>query len=585
MRMDPLSSRSRPLKAGLLTVLLLGGSLRMALPGPSMAQDRSNCQAATDKVAQPAELNLGETVRVTLTLTSSCPEEVSPVDVMLVLDISASMLDQNKIVNAKRASKAFIDAMDLGQSRVGLVAFNQDAGVHSVLTKDGAAVKTRIDALSPTGQTNISLAIDVATQELRKSQRGVQQAMIVLTDGYNTVAGAEPVPTAAARAKADGIVMVTICAGGECDPGLEPAASSADLYFNVPRTDELEQLYTRLAGALQANAIVQWTIEDVLPANMKFIVGSAVPPVAAALPQPDGTTLLTWRLAGDFPAAGLSYDVEPLEVGRHPTNVSARADFKDRKGLPGSVPFPIPVVLIRGACPPLPIEVFYLIDDSNCLAGATLNGMDSRAAIHKGIEASMNRLGLKKGGKDTAAVIGYGDTSEIFQTLTDDPEAVLAAVDRITMRDSAANLDLAYRDVARELRTARHRPGTRAMTINITDGPMMQAPEQAKAVADSLRKQGARHYNIAVGTIAQYALLRQISDPDGFWTIPFGGDVITPYTEFGGKVLDIGHPVICPPATPTGQPTAPKGTSTSVLPPPTPEFREGWSYLPYLWGR
>ena len=585
MRLTQATVRLRPLTAGFLTLLLLGGGLGLLMPGRLQAQDRSNCKAETNKVARPEELNLGETVRVTLNLTSSCPQEVSPVDVMLVLDISASMLDKNKIGNARRAAKAFIDAMDLTQSRVGLVAFNQDAGVHSPLTSNGAAVKTRIDALSPTGQTNISLAIDVATQEMGSSKRGVQQAMIVLTDGYNTVAGADPVPTAAARAKTEGIIVVTVCAGGDCDPGLEAAASSPDLYFNVPDTDELDKLYTRLAGALQANAIVQWTIEDVVPANMKYIAGSALPPVAAAQPQPDGTLLLTWRLAGDFPTDGLSYTVEPLEVGLHPTNVSAKADFKDRKGLPGSVPFPIPVVLVRGACPPLPMEVFFLIDDSNCLAGATLNGMDSRAAIHKGIDEAMKRFGLVKGGKDTAAVIGYGDTSEIFQTLIDDPEAVLAAVDRITMRDSAANLDLAYRDVARELRTARHRPGTRTMTINITDGPMMQAPEQAKAVAESLRKQGARHYNIAVGTIAQYALLRQISEPDGFWTIPFGGDVITPYTDFGGMVLDIGHPVVCPPATPTAQPTAPKGTSTSVVPPPTPEFREGWSYLPYLWGR
>ena len=544
------------------------------------AQKLSRCEARTDKVALPAEINLGETVRVTLTLTSSCPDEVSPVDVMLVLDISASMLDANKIANAKRAAKAFIDAMELSQSRVGLVAFNQDAGLHSPLTQDGAAVKTRIDALSPTGQTNISAAIDLAAGHLRSMRREVQQAMIVLTDGVNTVAGADPVPTAAGRAKADGVIVVTVCAGGECDPGLEPAASAPDLYFNVPKTEELEQLYTRLAGSLQANAIVQWTVVDLVPSNMRYLPGTDRPAVASAEGLPDGSTRLTWRLAGDFPTSGLSYDLEPLATGLHPTNVSAQADFKDRKGLPGTVPFPVPKVLVRGPCPPQPLEVFFLIDDSNCLAGATLSGMDSRAAIRKGVEEAMKRFRLGPGGTDTAAVIGYGDTSEIFQTLTDDPDAVLAGVDRITMRDNAANLDLAYRDVSRELRSVRHRPGTRTMTINITDGPMMQAPEQAKAVADALRRQGARHYNIAVGTIAQYALLRQISEPDGFWTLPFGGDVLTPYNEFGQKVWDIGHPAVCPPGgTATPLPSQQPGTAT---PKPTVELTEGRSFLPWL---
>ncbi len=575
-------ARTRASVAILLAVCFAGGSAWGLRAVPELeAQEQSRCQAQTDKVARPAEINLGETVRVTLTLTSGCPQEVSPVDVMLVLDISASMLDDNKIANAKRAAKAFIDAMDLGQSRVGLVAFNQDAGLHSGLTPNGAAVKVRIDALSPTGQTNISAAIDLAAQHLREQTRGVQQAMIVLTDGVNTVAGADPVPTAAGRAKADGVIVVTVCAGGQCDPGLEPAASAPDLYFNVPKTDELEQLYTRLAGSLQANAIVQWTVVDLVPANMRYLAGTDRPAVASAEALPDGSTRLTWRLAGDFPPAGLSYDLEPLATGLHPTNISAQADFKDRKGLPGTVPFPIPKVLVRGPCPPQPMEIFFLIDDSNCLAGATLSGMDSRAAIRKGVEEAMQRFRLRPGSGDTAAVIGYGDTSEIFQTLTDDPEAVLAGVDRITMRDNAANLDLAYRDVSRELRSVRHRPGTLAMTINITDGPMMQAPEQAKAVADALRRQGARHYNIAVGTIAQYALLRQISEPDGFWTLPFGGDVLTPYNSFGQKVWDFGHPAVCPPG---GTPT-PTATRVPGSPTPRPTVDPGaadWNFLPLL---
>ncbi|MCB0215838.1 MAG: VWA domain-containing protein [Chloroflexi bacterium] len=566
------------------TVTLMLAFLLSAVVGglgslPAEAQARSNCVAQPDKVAAPSEIELGETVQVTLTLTDSCPQEVSPVDVMLVIDGSESMLDDQKIVNAKAAAKAFLDAMDLGQSRVGLVVFNEVAGLYSGLTQDEAYIRTRIDTITPSGRTNISAAIDLAAQELRQQDRGLARAMIVLTDGINTVP-TDPVPVAAQRAKDEGVILVTICAGGQCDPGLPSAASSPDLFFDVPDASQLTELYRSLAGELQANAIVEWTIRDVVPANMKYIDGSAVPTPDDVSREPNGETVLTWRLSGVFPPAGLSYRLEPLETGLHPTNVVATGDFKDRRGLPGDVRFPVPRVLVRSECPPKPLEIFVLIDDSNCLAGATLNEMDSKSAIRKGVEKVLDQIAL---GKDTVAVIGYGDTAEIFTPLSSDRDEILAGVDRVTMRDGSARLDLAYLKVAEELKSVRHREGVQVLTHNITDGPMMQAPELARARATALKSAyGARHYHIAVGTIAQYALLRQIAEPGGFWTIPFGGDVITPYTEFGAISAAFGFPAACP-GGPTPNPTS---RPTRDLPTPTSgPGRQFFGFLPRLFRR
>lgn len=569
-------STFRPLAAwlALFGAALLAGSLSAL---PAAAQATSNCRAEPDKFAAPDEIELGETVQVTLTLKDSCPEEVSPVDVMLVLDGSESMLDNGKIGNVKAAARAFLDAMDLDQSRVGLVVFNDVAGLHSPLTQDKAYIRTRIDSITPSGRTNISAAIDLATGELVTKDRGMQRAMIVLTDGINTVP-TDPVPVAAQRAKDQGIVVVTICAGGQCDPGLPMAASSPELFFNVPNAAELVQLYQKLAGELQANAIVSWSIHDVVPANMKYIDGSAIPAPAGVSREPSGETILTWTFIGSFPAGGLTYTLEPLEAGLHPTNVVATGEFKDRRDLPGNVVFPIPKVLVRTKCPPKPLEIYILVDDSNCLAGATLNGVDSITAIRMGVEKVLDQISL---GKDTVSVIGYGDTAEIFQVLTDDREAILAGVRRLTMRDGSARLDLGYRKVAEELRSERHRAGTQALTINITDGPMMQYPELAQAMATTLKtNHGAMHYHIAVGTIAQFGLLRQMSEPGGFWTLPFGGDVITPYTEFGAIAADIGFPAACP-SGPTPVPTQP----TKPPPDPTRPFDRFRNFLPSLFGR
>jgi hypothetical protein len=342
----------------------------------------------------------------------------------------------------------------------------------------------------------------------------------------------------------------------------------------------LTELYRRLASELQANAIEAWTIRDVLPANMRYIDGSAQPPTTAVTREPTGETILTWEFIGAFPPSGLTYLVEPQETGLHPTNVVATGDFEDRRGLPGSVFFPLPRVLVRADCPPKPMEIFILIDDSNCLAGATLNEMDSKSAIRAGVEKVLDRISL---GKDTVAVIGYGDSAEIFTPLTSDREAILAGVDRVTMRDNSARLDLAYIKVAEELRSPRHRAQVQVLTHNITDGPMMQAPELARARAEALRSAyGAKHYHIAVGTIAQYALLRQISEPGGFWTLPFGGDVITPYTEFGVIAANIGFPAVCPGGS-TPMPTVlPNETPPAASPTPRRPELETRSFLPAL---
>ncbi|RIL06841.1 hypothetical protein DCC79_15190 [bacterium] len=565
----------------------LAAAFVVGLVVPVAAQDRSQCLLTPDKHAAPAPpkwINLGETVQVTLTLASSCERESTPVpvDVMLVMDQSNSMGDDSKLANAKVAARRFLEKTDMTVSRVGLVAFNETAGLFSGLTHDKALIEGKIDLLQPGGRTNISGAIDVALKELLRDPQGHEMAMIVLTDGVNTVP-ADPVPVAAARAKDAKVTVVTFCAGGECDPGLEPAASRPDLYFNVRDTSKLAELYAELAIRLQVNEVVALTITDVVPANMRYVDGSAVPAPTTMTKQPSGETVLVWTFAGPMPAGGITYTLQPQQVGTWPTNVEARAEIVDRKGLPGSVLFPIPQVIVKADCPPMQLEVFFLIDDSNCLAGATLNGVDSRTAIRRGVERVLDQLSL---GKDTASVIGYGDTAQVFQVLTDDREAILTGVDRITMRDNTARLDLAYVEVGREMKTPRHRPGSQVLTISITDGPMMPNPGVASARATALNLLGVKHYHIAVGSIAQYPLLRGIAEPGGFWELPFGGDVITPYTEFGAIAAAMGRPAVCDPS--TRLTTTPPATATATARPRTATptagpTREGFRIgLPWL---
>ena len=82
-------------------------------------------------------------------------------------------------------------------------------------------------------------------------------------------------------------------------------------------------------------------VRDVVPANMRYVEGSAVP--AAAWDA--GTRTLTWTV--DRPAGQtvrLTYSVVPEEAGTWPTNVEADVTWRDVRGGGGTLRFPVPHV-------------------------------------------------------------------------------------------------------------------------------------------------------------------------------------------------------------------------------------------------
>ncbi|MCC7018224.1 MAG: VWA domain-containing protein [Ardenticatenales bacterium] len=560
----------RPLAAAAAGLCLAAagalGGLAMRHGARADLVEASACTAEVDKWAAPTVLELGQTTRVTLTLKSACPQEKAPIDVMMVLDVSASMGDNDKIRRAREAGIAFVAAMT-NTSRVGLVKFNQDAGVAVPLTFDRSRVAVGLDVEITSGKTNVSQAIDVARAHIVAEARpGVKTAMIVLTDGKNTVP-ADPIPVAAQRAKDAGIVVVTVCAGGQCDPDLLPAASEPSYYFNVPNPADLEALFVTLATELQKNAVVSLTVYDIVPSNMRYIDGSSVPPAVVSTETGSLRTVLTWQFPGDIPEPGLSYLLEPQEPGEHPTNVIAEGIFFDRKGLRGSEFFPVPRVIVPGGCPRRPLEVYFLVDDSTCLLGASLSGLDSKEAIAQGVSRVLDMMDM---GQDTAAVIGFGSIATLYQPLTHDKAAIVDGVRRVAMQDQAARLDLGFQEVRRELSSARSRPETTKITVSVTDGPMMPAPNRAIEHAKNLRSRGFHHYAIGIGPIVQHGVLRKVAEPGGYRAIALGGDVITMYVELGGNFTPLAN--VCPPTpgAPTLTPVLPTVPPTVPVPPTDP---------------
>jgi hypothetical protein len=293
---------------------------------------------------------------------------------------------------------------------------------------------------------------------------------------------------------------------------------------------------------------------------MRFVAGSARP-----APAEVGANYLLWRLNGLPGPEGLSYDLEPLEPGLHPTNVVAVGDFLDRAGHSGQTIFPVPQVrVIPPPCTPAPLDVYFLIDDSNCLLNAFLNEMPARQAIVIGVGRVLDELSL---GRDRAAVIGFGDVAHTYQPVTTDRTAILDAARAISMLDNSARLDYAYDETRRQV-AANRRPGAKLVTIAITDGPMSAPLPLTEAKANALRlTEGALHYTIGVGDLAQYATLRAVAEPGGMRELDFGGDVIGAYADLGAMAIQAVS--VCPPAG-TATPGTQPGDPTATPPGPTP---------------
>src|SRR5215467_3481137 len=136
-------------------------------------------------------------------------------DLLIAVDTSRSMLSNdvqpNRLERVKLAVQDLIN--ELQGDRVGLIAFAGRAFLQAPLTIDYDAVVEAVNDLDtktiPEGGTNISSAIELATQSFGKSATG-NRALIVFTDGEEL--SGDAVKTAKAAADA-GVRIFTVGVG------------------------------------------------------------------------------------------------------------------------------------------------------------------------------------------------------------------------------------------------------------------------------------------------------------------------------------------------------------------------------------
>ena len=205
-----------------------------------------------------------------------CVPEFVHTDIMLVLDMSTSMQRTTtsgavKLDAALNAARMFKDLLDFEpdgwhrRDQLGIVGFNDEAWIETLLTHDEVELDRAINALPDrvAEGTRLDLAFNMGQEAIEKSVRLPENRaiMVLLTDGLpNRVP--TPIPSgtqeetvlaAAAAAKAKGTRVFTVGLGLPDDvlrTLLEESASSPRDYFFAPDSEDLADIYRQIAGRI-----------------------------------------------------------------------------------------------------------------------------------------------------------------------------------------------------------------------------------------------------------------------------------------------------------------------------------------------
>jgi Mg-chelatase subunit ChlD len=157
---------------------------------------------------------------------------------------------------------------------------------------------------------------------------------------------------AGVRVLTTGVGPDSLGAGHPPDQGLLAAlAWPADGYRPAGAPADLVPVLAADGRELSARVLMhRLVITDRVPLNMRLVPGSVQPPaeVLPDGPRPDG--LIRWSFA-EVPLGGppvLQYRLEPLEIGRWPTNIEAFGDYVDGLDRAGRTVFPVPFVEVEG---------------------------------------------------------------------------------------------------------------------------------------------------------------------------------------------------------------------------------------------
>jgi VWFA-related protein len=133
--------------------------------------------------------------------------EIRPTTVVLVLDHSGSMRQDDRIGGLKRAVGTFLEGLPAG-SRVAVIAFSSEVELICPFTSDAGRVREAVESLEADGSTRYFDAV-AAALELLGSETG-RRAVLAMTDGQDTDSQAANLKSVVVAARNLGLPVHTL---------------------------------------------------------------------------------------------------------------------------------------------------------------------------------------------------------------------------------------------------------------------------------------------------------------------------------------------------------------------------------------
>jgi Ca-activated chloride channel family protein len=185
-----------------------------------------------------------------------------PITAVLVLDRSGSMRERDKIDGARQAALTFLDQLQPGRDRIGVVAFDTEQltlhALNLLSEADLPQLRASISGIEPGGSTAYYDSVYDAIQAL--APQSGRKVVIAMTDGQDNRSGHSLDETVQAAQEAD-VSLYTIGLGDDvqADSLERMAQQTGGRYYFSPGAAELAALYRDLAQALQNEYSLAYT--------------------------------------------------------------------------------------------------------------------------------------------------------------------------------------------------------------------------------------------------------------------------------------------------------------------------------------
>jgi Ca-activated chloride channel homolog len=204
--------------------------------------------------------------RPILRFDSPISTEIKPTTVVLVVDHSGSMKQDDKIGALKEAVATFLKGLPAG-SRVAVIAFSDEVELICPFTTNPGRVREAVDALEADGGTRYYDAVSKAL-ELLAEEHG-RRAVLALTDGQDTNSQTATLRSAIADAQQLGLPVHTLGLGNEREIAVKALAKLATetrgQHYLARDADQLRKIYEEIAQRLGSSYSLTYQTDRKVP--------------------------------------------------------------------------------------------------------------------------------------------------------------------------------------------------------------------------------------------------------------------------------------------------------------------------------